>query len=959
MSAPKSYLPMFNGMMLGEALSGHDGVYCYPAVRHSDKEKFILKVISVPASAVQLEAMMLTGAFPNQEAALEYYHDLAKDMIRETEILHQLGHQEGFIPYMDAQIVPNDDLNGYEVYLLNNFRQSVADMFNTESLTHRKIVQLCMDICTALVACRRDGYIYVDLKPTNIFYSEVHGFQIGDLGFASIASLPYSSLPQKYKSRYSAPEQLAAMSVISETSDVYALGLILYQAYNGGYLPPRMAGQALPNPEYADYEFAEIIQKACHPDAAQRWKDPQALAQAVVSYIQRNGVSDECIIPVVEETPICADEEVEAFLPEMDPEELDQEIQALQGTEYEELAFVGDLTTVHSSGAMEHTDLQDLSVSDEISQILAQADDLIAHELPAPAVAPAPIEVPMPEPLEEGVFPICNEEEVFPAPGAEESAVEETTEEPEEEILSVLDEKQNTPTPVIPRPHKEFPWRTISVLTVIFMLASLLFGGFYFYRDYYLQHIDAMALETTGDMLSVKVTTSIDPSLLTVLCYDSYGNTQRQPLIGGVAIFSDLHPQTRYTIRVEISGFHKLTGTYLQSITTDPQTNITHFTATAGDSDGAVDIHFALEGPECENWILTYSSPNTEPRQVYFKGHALQIRDLMTGETYTFTLAREDGNPLIGETQVEYTVKKTILPQNVTITQCGNGILTVQWDAPENEDEVLWIVRCYNSAGYQQTITTTSLSATFTGLTHDVSCAVDVSAEGMTQHVTQTIPANPITVENFLFSLTEDGMLQVSWEFSGNSPEEGWYLEYSVHNTPCQSQMTNTNSATVPLIPGAIYRFSVTANGDLIQFGGNGTYWNSAETFNNYGISSEDVIGQLCIRPNVDNWTRDDVTPDALTDTFLPGQAAGIILQTRRDPELAEDMVRLYLVIHDIHGNYVRSFYMDVMWYQLWADGCCTLDLPTLPAATEFYVLYVYVDGELLTQLDFIIAESE
>ena len=959
MSAPKSYLPMFNGMMLGEALSGHDGVCCYPAIRHSDKEKFILKVISVPASAVQLEAMMLTGAFPNQEAALEYYHDLAKDMIRETEILRQLGHQEGFIPYMDAQIVPNDDLNGYGVYLLNNFRQSVADMFENESLTHRKIVQLCMDMCTALVACRRDGYIYVDLKPTNIFYSEAQGFQIGDLGFASIASLPYSSLPQKYKSRYSAPEQLAAMSVISDTADVYALGLILYQAYNGGWLPPRVAGQALPNPEYADYEFVEIIQKACHPDAAQRWKDPQALAQAVVSYIQRNGVSDECIIPVVEETPICVDEEVEAFLPDMDPAELDQEIRALRGTEYEELAFVGDLTAVHISGSMEHTDLQDVSVSDEISEILAQADDLIAHELPAPAVAPAPIEVPMPEPIAEEVIPICIEDEPLPAPVIEEEpAVEEVAKEGKEEIPPVIVEEKPTPKPLL-RPHREFPWRIISVLTVIFMLASLLFGGFYFYRDYYLQHIDAMILETSGDMLSVKVNTAIDPSLLTVLCYDSYGNTQRQPLTGGVAIFSDLHPQTRYTVRVEISGFHKLTGTYLQSITTDPQTNITHFTATAGDSDGTVDIHFTLEGLECDNWILTYSSANTEPRQVYFKGHALQIRDLVIGEHYIFTLSREDGNPLIGETQVEYTVKKTILPKNVAITQCGNGSLTVQWEAPENENGVQWIVRCYNSAGYQQTITTSSLSATFTGLTHDVSCAVDVSAEGMTQHVTKTIPANPITVEDFLFSLTEDGMLQVTWKFSGKAPANGWYLEYTIHNTPCQGQMTDTNTAAVPLIPGAIYRFTVTANGDLVQFGGNGTYWNSAEDFSDYGISSADVIGRLCIRPDAENWTRDDVTPDALTDTFLPGQAAGLILQSGTDPETAEDMVRLYFVIHDIHGNYVDAVFMDVLWYQLWNDDCCTLDLPTLPAATEFYVLYVYIDGSLLTQLDFIIAERE
>ena len=229
----------------------------------------------------------------------------------------------------------------------------------------------------------------------------------------------------------------------------------------------------------------------------------------------------------------------------------------------------------------------------------------------------------------------------------------------------------------------------------------------------------------------------------------------------------------------------------------------------------------------------------------------------------------------------------------------------------------------------------------------------------MTQHVTKTIPANPITVEDFLFSHTEDGMLQVSWEFSGNAPADGWYLEYTIHNTPCQGQMTNTNTATIPLIPGAIYRFSVTANGDLVQFGGNGTYRNSAEAFNNYGISSADVTRRLCIRPDVENWTRDDVTSDALTDTFLPGQAAGLILQVGMEPESAEDMVRLYFVIHDIHGNYVDSVFMDVLWYQLWNDDCCTLDLPSLPAATEFYVLYVYVDGALLTQLDFIIGESE
>lgn len=956
MSAPKSYLPMFNGLMLGEALSSHDGVTCYPAIRHIDKEKFIVKVISVPASSVQLEAMMLTGAFPTKEAALEYYFDLSKDMIRETEILRQLGHQEGFIPYINAEIVANDDLTGYEVYLLSHFQQSLADIFENESLTHRKIVDLCLDLCTALVACRRDGYLYVDLKPSNIFYTTERGFQIGDLGFASMASLPYSSLPQKYKSRYSAPEQLREMTVISNTADVYALGLVLYQAYNGGWLPPRIAGQALPNPEYADYEFAEIIQKACHPEASQRWKDPQALAQAVVAYIQRNGVSDDCIIPVVAGDPIVEDSVIEDFLPDMNPEELAQEIHALQGTEYEELALLNDLAAAPSTAIAEQADLHTITVSNEISEILAQADDLIAHELPAPAVAPAPIEVPMPDRITDNEPVISVEEEPETEP-AEELISMEDTEDATEDIIPVTAE---APKPSLPqhRTHREFPWRPICTLTVIFMLVSLLFGGFYFYRDYYLQNIDSMTLHTTGDMLSVKVETSIDSSLLTVLCYDSYGNTQRQPLTGGVAIFSELHPQTRYTVRIEISGFHKITGQYLQSITTDPQTEISHFTITAGDSDGAVDIHFNAKGLACENWIMTYSSANTEARQVYFKGTSIQIRDLMIGETYTFQLEREDRNPLIGQTQVEYTAKKTILAQNVTITQCGNGSLTVKWDSPEKNGDILWTVRCYNSTGYQQTVTTTDLFATFTGLNHDVSCIVDIAADGMTQHVTQTIPANPITIEDFQFAITEDGMLQVSWAFSGNAPE-GWYLEYTINNFATEPQMLSTNSITIPLIPDGIYRFHVTATGDLYQFGGHATYVNTAEDFDRFGLTKDTVDSQLFIFPETANGNQADFSQVVYTDTFSPDQTAGLMLHASEAFETAEDTVRVAFVILDLEGNMITAHFVDIPWYQLWSNDRCFVKLPALPAVADRYVLCMYVDGCLLTEVDFIIEESE
>ena len=97
----------------------------------------------------------------------------------------------------------------------------------------------------------------MDLKPANVFYSEAQGYRIGDIGFASLASLPYSSLPVQYRSTYTAPELLDEMAVLNSTVDVYALGLILYQAYNGGVLPNIAPGTLLPTPSYADYELAE------------------------------------------------------------------------------------------------------------------------------------------------------------------------------------------------------------------------------------------------------------------------------------------------------------------------------------------------------------------------------------------------------------------------------------------------------------------------------------------------------------------------------------------------------------------------------------------------------------------------------------------------------------------------------------------------------------------------------
>jgi acyl-CoA synthetase (AMP-forming)/AMP-acid ligase II len=93
-------------------------------------------------------------------------------------------------------------------------------------------------------------------------------------------------MPDKYRSAYTAPEITDASSPINSTLDTYAVGMILYQIYNGGTLPS--LDRDLEPPLYADYELAEIILKACDPDPQMRWQDPVQMGQALVAYVVLN-----------------------------------------------------------------------------------------------------------------------------------------------------------------------------------------------------------------------------------------------------------------------------------------------------------------------------------------------------------------------------------------------------------------------------------------------------------------------------------------------------------------------------------------------------------------------------------------------------------------------------------------------------------------------------------------------
>ncbi len=792
MSEPKLISPLLDGFLMGEAISCHNGIQCCPAIQESTGEQYIVKIISVPASQVQLAALLLSGAYKSREDASDYFLELTREIVQERGLLADLSRLEGFCAYTDYQVVPMENGVGYQIYLLSPYRTSLEMLLQENRFTHLQAVNLGLDLCTALAASRRAGYLYVDLKPGNIFYTDAQGFRIGDLGFTALSALHSTTLPTQYHSSYTAPEASDVMAVLNSTMDTYALGLILYQVYNGGSLPA--SSSALTPPIYADYEMSEIILKACADRPEDRWQEPAALGQALVSYMQRNGISSNPIIPAPIAEPDVEDpnpDEAEEFLPDTEPNQ--EELDYLQALSEEEAAYAAENAAPVS----------DDELTQEGAQMLAQADDLIALELPEPVVPPTLKPIPVPELVRDISDPaladIPTEEEFF----AEVKASEEA--EAAQEATA---------------PEKTARWGLIiGLVLAILLTAGAIFGGWYYYQNIYLQSIEDLVVEGSESTLSVQIVSDIDETLLTVHCTDSYGNSHSAPVAAGVAVFHDLDPQTRYNIRVSISGRHKLTGKTTASFTTASQTLIQNLIAAIGPDDGSVLLSFSVEGKDTDNWTVTYSALGVPEKSLSFSGHSVTVSDLVIGAEYTFTLSSGDDVYLAGQTSVRFVASSIVFAQDLTIPFCGNGKLTAVWNTPEGITVSGWIVRCYNENGYDETRSTTETSCSFEGLDLRTGYTVEVFAAGMNQCVYTTIAANPIQITSAHFDATEPGVLRFTWTFSGSAPDGGWIVTYAIGESSYEMNCSDP-LALLAAVPGESYTLTLKAADGSPVFGG-------------------------------------------------------------------------------------------------------------------------------------------
>jgi len=157
-------------------------------------------------------------------------------------------------------------------------------------LPEARALEIAREMCAGLAAAHERGILHRDLKPANIMLDGAGRVRLMDFSLAAVGSVEDVSAGTP---AYMAPEQLSGLEV-TERSDIYALGLVLYEVFTGqrafeakttaDLVAQHRSGSITPPAQLVaslDVAVDRAIMRCLDPDPSQRPASARAVAASL------------------------------------------------------------------------------------------------------------------------------------------------------------------------------------------------------------------------------------------------------------------------------------------------------------------------------------------------------------------------------------------------------------------------------------------------------------------------------------------------------------------------------------------------------------------------------------------------------------------------------------------------------------------------------------------------------
>jgi serine/threonine protein kinase len=161
-------------------------------------------------------------------------HEILHRFLEERQVLAGLRHPN------IARLLDGGTLDGRPYFIMEYIEGIPIDRFCEEQrLSTGERLELFRVVCAAVHFAHQNLVLHRDLKPSNILVDSAGAPKLVDFGIAKVLNPQWSQSAQLTRTEhpltpeYASPEQLRGDAPPNTTSDVYALGVVLYELLTG------------------------------------------------------------------------------------------------------------------------------------------------------------------------------------------------------------------------------------------------------------------------------------------------------------------------------------------------------------------------------------------------------------------------------------------------------------------------------------------------------------------------------------------------------------------------------------------------------------------------------------------------------------------------------------------------------------------------------------------------------